>query len=279
MNIIFTQEGILANFNDFDKLENLPKDFNIKLCYDWIVEFSQDLTVERFFTLLEPYIDTLDQDFISWNQGGSLREFFKEMHQEPDEKMSLDIDFIEISRRIEFNYLDETFTEEEQAVKYIDDSIGMFGIGKDPEEGDFIEYSLDFVGINTYKNATIHINDNCLVTQFNSNDEDDEASFILIDEFEVDFTFHDLIKTFIETLSANGSPEERNETFQNILSQVQETATTHNKNEQSSNMDEVKLIQLQKEMEIARENEDFKRCSKLNKDIKDLQKKIEDGKN
>lgn len=279
MNIIFTPEGILANFDEFDELEELPKDFNIKLAYDWIVEFSQGLTVERFFTLLEPYIKTLDEDFISWNQGGSLREFFNEMQESPEGKISLDIDFVEFSRRIEFNYLDKTFTEEEQSVKYIDDSIMMFGIGQDPDEGGFIENSLDFVGINTYKHATIHINDNCLVTQFESNDEDNDPSFGVLDDFEVDFTFHDIIKTFIETLSSNGSPQERDETFAYILTQVQNNSESNVDNvEQLSNVDEVKLQQLQKELEIARENEDFKKCSKLSKDISTLQKKIDDAK-
>ena len=278
MNIIFTKEGILSNFDDLETLEDLPDDFDIKRCYNWVVDFSQELTVEEFFFMIEPYIDILDQDFASWNHGAPLREYFDEMNDDIDGRISLDIHYLEMRRGIEFNYLsgdDEGYDDvDDEPIKYIDDSIGMYGIGIEDE--DVIEYSLDFVAINTYKDAVMILNKICLITRFESNEEGDV--FDLVDEFEVEFTFHDLIKTFIEMLSINGTPEDRDELFQEIISNMQATNEIEKSEVEEHGMDEIMLNKLKKQLEEERDNENFKVCAKLTRDISVLQKKIDDSK-
>lgn len=256
------------NFHEYEiGKEGLTRHFNK------IVEIKPDVTIEHFVRHLEKYEQIIDLCFSSYSDGIPLRKFIDDMEKET--KIKSDISTVELiwegdmvnEDLVIIGYLRGWLTEER---------IQEFGPDSD------VPHDLSFVSLSAYKSCILTLDENIVVHDFGSTMDlkkmVEEEKEVILDGF-YSWTLYDVIANFLSDISSNGSPEERDA----LATQVQSTkfdAEEISKNKGQAELWKVllesKIESLQKDKEVATEEEDYERASQLKKEIELLVTNLRD---
>ena len=247
--------------------EGLTRHFNK------IVEIKPDVTIEHFVRNLEKYEQIIDLCFSSYSDGIPLRKFIDDMEKET--KIKSDISTVELiwegdmvnEDLVIIGYLRGWLTEER---------VQEFGPDSD------VPHDLSFVSLSAYKSCVLTLDENIVVHDFGSTMDlkkmVEEEKEVILDGF-YSWTLHDVIANFLSDISSNGSPEERDALATQVQSNkfnAEEVSKNKGQSELWKALLESKIESLQKDKEVATEEEDYERASQLKKEIELLNTNLRD---
>jgi hypothetical protein len=212
------------------------------------VEFSEDLTIYGFMKQLEPFVDEIDELFVSSSLGYSLKKYLDVL----DKKTKKD-DFVDNINFVEFYWSAEIYDDE------FTEYCSFHGIGLEDE----ISYGLDFSPIYKWCHLPFVLNTDYEIYNLYKNNEP-----IMI--LKKDFTVYNLLDGFIYELTFNGSPDEQLEEFEKILSEIEDIKEHP---EEYATFDELKLEQLELKLKKCIENEDYETAQEIKEEINKINKK------
>jgi hypothetical protein len=198
--VILTNNGILTNkFNDnLNVMETLPISESLSYYYNDYVNVSDDLTFGGLFSILEPYIDVLEEHFMADTLKWPLKPYFDLIKEDIDE----DLKFKEIQFSWNYQYFEYDDRRTGKKEKSLEEYVHLNAIGESDEYG-ICNYSLSFVSLNNIKDVPVKILKDCKIYGM------DRETLLL--EFDKEIKLKDLISSLLHEITFYGSPERNKE--------------------------------------------------------------------
>lgn len=225
---------------------------------DQLIELDENVTLADILTMLgETSMDDIDYVFDASLGGNPFEDYINEL----DDEVPLEdtLFYLEVVHDVRF--LDDGMLSEDNLLR---------AIGKDPE-GKESPFSVELIPVCAYKNLLIKLNKAYRITRSTKamNEEGEEVS---IDSVEIDakknFTLYEFIHAILYEISFHGTPKERQEVLEEILSLCQEAydklgedAPIFTKTIGAGAAEEIK--RLQEDLEQSVEAEDYETSVKL----------------
>lgn len=239
--------------------------------YDDYVEFDDNLTVEDFLTILNPFYEKIDQNFIAYTRGFKLLHYFEQMHKPVKENNK---DYDDGITHIELHWIC-SLSEHENLLKGCIESDYEFyssyhGIAKD------CTYSLGFSPINEWKHYPIKLNKDfeCQRTYYIENEDgEDEIKMETLFKSTKEWTLFEVLKCFFFEMTWFGytdSIEEHRDEMTKISDEIDsgECETTE------LNFDEWKIEFLENDLKTAHETENYAAIERITNKINKLKNRI-----
>ncbi|MEP7168416.1 MAG: hypothetical protein ABI855_03530 [Bacteroidota bacterium] len=198
--IKFRNNQVLVNdYNENLKMrtdEILAAD-DFELYYDREVEFEEELTVEGFITALKPFFKKIDKQFIAYTRGFKLNHYYNQMQKSARKEKNDVIAYVEFcwtAEVSEYENVEEGIIESE--FSYYATYHGVSFKEKD-------KYSFSFIPVNEWKHYPLKLNKK-FQCEFRGHDENDDVVMKTLFESTREYTFHELIKTFVFELTWMG---------------------------------------------------------------------------
>jgi hypothetical protein len=232
--------------------------------FNRLVEVKPDVTVEDFMLHLEKHEPVIDYCFSDYMKGNQFRVFLDDMNKD-----NIETDLGEIELCWEGEIVNENFA----VIGYLrgwlkDEKIKELG-----EEHE-VPNDVSFLPIHLWKKCTFILNENIIVNNIvNLANLEKEIVFAGLSHW----TLFEVISHFLEELSVNGSPEERdkmNSLMESKKYDVKEIIKYPDQVDFWLAFMEAELDDLNSALEFALENEEYENASKLKVDIEIAEKDL-----
>lgn len=228
-----------------------------------IVDIKLDVTVEDFMNHLERYEKDIDYCFSDYLKGNPLRVYLDDMRAKESET-----DLAEIEICWEGEIINDDFI----LVAYLR---AWWNEEKVKEIGEELEYpkEVNFLPIHVWKNCLFRLNDNIIINHLKEEQMEREMVFAGI----YSWTLCELITKFLEEISLNGSPNERDELsvlMQNKKYDIKEIVKSPEQTNFWLLFLQDELADLQDRFKISIDDEDYEQASILKKDIEKAEREL-----
>jgi len=169
------------------------------------VKFENGLTVADLMNALKSHEQDVNRTFLAYTRGFELEPFYDEMLIEFDQADTQPIDTLEFSWSVNINNIKEFG----KPVYEIDEYLHLTG----KKKGDKQNYGLSFSKLSQLKNATFRLNNRIEFSIYNSGEIWEEKKItkeIFLSGIK-NFTFREVIGTFLHEISFFGYPIHRDE--------------------------------------------------------------------
>ena len=239
-------------------------DGSINKYFNRIVEIKPDVTVEDFMLLLEKHEPVIDYCFSDYLKGHQFRLFIDDMN-----KQDSDTDLGEV----EICWEGEIINEDLAIIGYLR---GWLKDEKIKELGEEYEvpHDISFLPIHVWKKCKFILNENIIVNNLGElNDLKKEMVFAGFYRW----TFFELVSHFLEELSINGSPEERDKLSSLMESKKYDAKEVVKSQEQTDfwlAFLTAELEDLNTLLDVTLENEEYEKAAKIKQDIETAEKEL-----
>jgi hypothetical protein len=229
-----------------------------------VVEVKPDVTIEDFMKHLERYEMAIDYCFSDYLKGHPFRLFLDDMNLRESET---DLEEIELC------WEGEIINEDFIMIGYLR---GWISDEKIKELGPEYEFpqEVNFIPIHVWKNCLFRLNDNIIINHL-GDEETLEKEVVFAGIYS--WTLYEVISKFLEELSLNGSPNERDELLvlmENKKYDVKEIAKNAEQTEFWLAFLKDELKDLRTLMENSNEVEDYEQSNILKKEIEASEKEL-----
>jgi len=240
--------------------------------FSYIVEVSDDVTIEDFMNHLRNHSEVIDACFYSYIQGESIIQYCDLVNKEPEEKYFVDT--------VELFWATELYEDEYCLFGTFHGMITEKENLHHLEVGDLNSFPLDLNPINNWKHCKMIINETIRVSYVDESNEND------IIKLKNKWTLFELLQHFLAELMCYGSLENQQleiESYKNSQIKYEgfrvdpDFAGKLNKDELVAFISEVETqIEITKNaLEVAVEEDDFESANELKKEIEDLTSELE----
>lgn len=263
--VIFqNNELLLESYNEklkIDEKKPLPlKSF--PRYYNSIVEFADDLTVEGFMHALRPFFKIIDTHFIGYTYGYKIQRFYNEMLRPAKKDTNDEISHVELYWSSEItDYNNLSSGKIESNFELYGDFHGV------PKEKDSHYWGFSLSPLSNWKHYLFKLNKTIICTKF------EEKEIVTIFKSEQEFTLHDIIRYFFYELTWHGYPSNVKK-LSNNLNDISESIKNGTTETFPLNLTQMRIDLLDKELEKAKEEENFEGADRIFKEINKLKDKL-----
>lgn len=178
-----------------------------------IPKFESGVTVSDLMNILKNYQEDVDRTFLAYTRGFEFTPFFDEMLTPSNLKQDSLIDYLEFSWAVDISDLAEFSAPRYEISEYIHLT------GK--KKGDDENYGLAFTSLSELKDAKFKLNKKIEYSKYVHGEiwEDKKLTKQLFLKGAKDFSFGEVIGSFLNEISFFGYPNHRDEKFSDIENQ------------------------------------------------------------
>lgn len=259
------------NSNSWGEFDILKLEGSITKYFNKVVEIKQDVTVQDFMNHLERYESIIDYCFSDYLKQVPFRKFFDDMNKDGEGSDFCDVELCWEGEIISGNlamigYL-RAWLKDEKIQELAEES------KISPEQFE-VPHEVSLMPIHMWKDCNMFLNEHIIINDLG------EVNVLKRDVLFSGFyrwTLFDVISQFFQEISMSGSPDERDKIFSDIKDKkynVKEIAKSKDQYDFWLVFLEQELIDLNKSMDLALENEEYEKAAKLKFDIETSEKEL-----